>query len=79
MNSSNSTKDLTCPTDGVLLWWLSPKPWTDCVDGFNHKSVWWCHRCEKSFSGEGVKQIEMAAWWLSNQTSGRRHSLQHIV
>jgi len=61
------------------LWWLSPKPWTDCVDGLNHKSVWWCHRCEKSFSGKGVKQIEMAAWWLSNQTSGRRHSLQHIV
>jgi hypothetical protein len=79
MNSSNSTKDLTRPTDGVLLWWLSPNLWADCVDGFDHKSVWWCHRCEKSFNGEGVKQIEMAAWWLADQTNGRRHPLQRIV
>jgi hypothetical protein len=67
-----STTDLTCPTDGVILWWLSPKTGADSINGSDPNSVWWCHRCEKSFSWEGVKQIEMAASWLASQTSGRR-------
>jgi hypothetical protein len=68
MNRSPSTTDLTCPTDGVILWWLSLKAGADSIDGSNFNGVWWCHRCEKSFAEEGVKQIE----------SGRRYPL-HIV
>ena len=79
MNRSPSTTDLTCPTDGVILWWLSPKAGADSINGSDDpNSVWWCHRCEKSFTGEEVKQIGMAAWWLASQTSGRRYPL-HIV
>ena len=62
MNRSTSTNEPTCPTDWVLLWWISRMAWVH-PDGSPRRGASWCHRCERSFADNGRELTEISGIW----------------